>query len=263
MEDLRNNRGGCGDGPMGCCPHLSLEGRSSQPGCDSTNRVPPVFVPGGRTVETRNSSGGLTRQSSIPGDSAFATFGGGDSATCQFTAEQDGETSDGTPYVAGQVVISTRFVFREVPSSFSPEPSLADNTMHGVSGGPLADAVRYFAVYCDSLTRRRRLPVSVNDPLRPRPWPLQPPQLGVRWSTATRWSTLGCWSPFPTWLAVRPSAWRCRSRRRYYLGGRCSAHGAERSSSRCTSCPARQASDVPGWSRCRTGAAIGLSACRG
>ncbi|MBP9053836.1 MAG: hypothetical protein KBF94_14560, partial [Ilumatobacteraceae bacterium] len=71
---------------------LTLSGRVfAAGGVDDaqTEIPPPVFVAGGRTVETRNSSGGLTRQSSIPGDSAFATFGGGDSATCQFTAEQD------------------------------------------------------------------------------------------------------------------------------------------------------------------------------
>lgn len=209
---------------------LTLSGRVfAAGGVDDaqTEIPPPVFVAGGRTVETRNSSGGLTRQSSIPGDSAFATFGGGDSATCQFTAEQDGETSDGTPYVAGQVVISTRFVFREVPSSFSPEPSLADNTMHGVSSGPLAEAVRYFAVFCDSRFDLvgAAFPVSVNDPLLdPRPYAadlynhlqLERPVV-YRNPVVDTWG--GLVTRFPTWLAVRPSAWRVqKSLPDYYLG---------------------------------------------
>lgn len=64
-------------------------------------------------------------------------------STCQFTADTDGTTANNIPYVAGQVVISTKWVFREVPSSFSPEPSLTDNVMHGDHAG--ADPVEVSA----------------------------------------------------------------------------------------------------------------------
>jgi hypothetical protein len=158
----------------------------------------------------------LTRQSSIPSNSSFATYGGNKTSPCQFTADTDGTTADHTPYVAGQVVISTKWVFREVPSSFSPEPSMSDNTMHADNKGPLADAVRYFAVYCDSRYHlvRASIPVTVNDPMlnpRPaatdlynhlqleRPTIYQNPVVDIWGGLVTR---------YPVWLAIQPTAWR-------------------------------------------------------
>ena len=176
----------------------------------------PVLVTGARSVETRNESGGLTRQTGIPSGSSFATYGGARSSTCEFTADVDGVSADGSAFVAGQVVISTKWVFREVPSSFSPEPSLGDNTMHGESKGPLADAVRYFAVYCDTRFHliRASIPVPVSDPMldpRPtaadlynnlqleRPVVFSNPVVAIWGGVVTR---------YPVWLAVQPSAWR-------------------------------------------------------
>ena len=177
---------------------------------------PPVFASGARSVEIRNESGGLTRHSSIPGGSSFATYGGDESSTCEFTDDAPGTTAEGSAYVAGQLVISTLWVFREVPSSFSPEPSLTDNTMHGDNNGPLSAAVRYFAVYCDSRFHliRASIPVSVNDPmLDPRPaaadlynhLQLERPVVFTN-PVVDIWD--GVVTRYPVWLAVQPTAWR-------------------------------------------------------
>ncbi len=185
-------------------------------GGTETAPLPPVFSYGARSVETRNESGGLTRHSSIPGGSSFATYGGNESATCEFTANTPGTTADGSEYEAGQVVISTNWVFREVPSSFSPEPSPGDNTMHGNNNGPLSAAVRYFAVYCESHLHliRASIPVSVSDPmLDPRPaatdlynhLQLERPVVFTN-PVVDIWG--GVITRYPVWLAVRPTAWR-------------------------------------------------------
>ena len=186
----------------------------------------PIFIPGARAVETRDENGGLSRTTSIPGGSAFATYGG-PSTPCQFTADSDGVASDGTAYVTGQVVSSSLWLFREVPSSFSPEPSLTDNVMHADNVGPLAAAVRYFAIYCDTRfdLLRASVGVSVNDPLLdPRPraadlyngLQLERPVV-YRNPVVDRWGALI--TRYPAWLAVRPSAWRPqKSNSEKYLG---------------------------------------------
>ena len=190
------------------------DGAGEKPQIPST--PPPVFVPGARAVETRNANGALSRRTNIPGDSSFATYGGGAATPCEFTAATDGQTSDGQTYVADQVVSSTRWLFREVPSSFSPEPSLADNTLRGVSTGPLADAIRYFAVYCDTRFHliRASIGVSVNDSLLdPRPFAadlynglqMERPVI-YRNPVVDKWG--GLVTRYPAWLAIRPSAWR-------------------------------------------------------
>ena len=188
---------------------------------------PPVLATGARSVETRNESGGLTRQSSIPGGSSFASYGGTRSSTCQFNATADGTTADGSAFVAGQVVISTKWVFREVPSSFSPEPSPGDNTLHGNNNGPLTAAVRYFAVYCDTRFHlvRASIPVSVSDPmLNPRPaatdlynhLQLEQP---IVYSNPIVDIWGGVVTRYPVWLAIRPTAWRPQiSQPAHFLG---------------------------------------------
>ena len=193
---------------------------------EPTAPPPPIFVPGARSVETRNANGGLARQTSIPADSAFATHGGGRSATCQFTADTAGTTSDGHPYTAGQTVVSTKWLFREVPSSFSPEPSPGDNVLRaGI--GPLDQAVRYFAVYCDTRFHlvRASIGVAVNDPmLNPRPaaadlynrLQLERPAI-YRNPVVDVWG--GLVTRYPVWLAVQPGAWRPQnSEPAHYLG---------------------------------------------
>jgi hypothetical protein len=169
----------------------------------------------------------LARQTSIPGGSTFATYGGNRTSTCQFTAATGGTTSNGAAYVAGQVVVSSKWMFREVPSSFSPEPSLSDNTLHGVSNGELAEAVRYFAVYCDTRFHlvRASIAVSVNDSmLDPRTrianlyngLQLERPVI-YRNPVVDRWG--GLVTRYPSWLAVQPSAWRVqKSNFDVYLG---------------------------------------------
>ena len=189
--------------------------------------LPTLYAFGARSVETRNESGGLTRQSSIPSGSSFATYGGTRSSTCTFTATADGTTFDASAYLAGQVVNSTKWVFREVPSSFSPEPSPGDNTLHTNNNGPLTTAVRYFAVYCDTRSHliRAAIPVTVNDPLlNPRPTAtelynhLQLEQPVVYTNPVVNiWG--GVITRYPIWLAIQPTAWRPQqSQPAHFLG---------------------------------------------
>ncbi len=204
-------------------PQMARAGGTDEPDLPP----PPVFTTGARTVETRNETGGLSRQSSIPRDSSFASYGGNRTSTCEFTATAPGTTADGTPFAAGQVVISTKWVFREVPSSFSPEPSLIDNTMHGDNKGPLDAAVRYFAVYCDSRFHlvRASIPVPVSDPmLNPRPAATDLyNNLQLERPTVFTNPVVGIWggvvTRYPVWLAVQPSAWRPqKSQPAHFLG---------------------------------------------
>ena len=195
---------------------LSMSGSAFAGGYDGPAPPSPIFVPGARSVETRNASGGLTRQTTIPTNSEFATHGGSSSATCQFTPDTAGTTSNGHPYTAGQTVISTKWLFREVPSSFSPEPSPGDNTLHGTNNGPLDHALRYFAVYCDTRFHliRASIAVTVNDPmLNPRPaatdlynrLQLQQPVIYPN-PVINIWG--GLVTRYPVWLAIQPAAWQ-------------------------------------------------------
>ncbi|HQZ35114.1 MAG TPA: hypothetical protein PK020_11855 [Ilumatobacteraceae bacterium] len=124
-------------------------------------------------------------------------------------------------------MISTKWVFREVPSSFSPEPSLTDNVMHGDNKGPLDTAMRYFAVYCDSRYHlvRASIPVPVSDPmLNPRPaatdlynhLQLERPTVYTN-PVVDIWG--GVVTRYPVWLAIQPSAWRPqKSQPAHFLG---------------------------------------------
>ena len=49
----------------------------------------PPLIPGSRQVHIRNGSGGLGVHTSIPGGSAFLTYGGGAAAECTGVAEGD------------------------------------------------------------------------------------------------------------------------------------------------------------------------------
>ena len=108
-------------------------------------KLPPIVVGGGRVVEARNTSGGLSVLTQIPKSSAFAVQGGV-GVPCRFTATVAGTTSDGQSYLAGDVVESQRWVFVESPwVMWHPGPIDAAQ----VSSGPLSSALRWFKVYCD------------------------------------------------------------------------------------------------------------------
>ncbi|MDO8364797.1 MAG: hypothetical protein Q7V88_18040 [Actinomycetota bacterium] len=168
----------------------------------------------------------MSRQYFIPGASKFATHGGR-STPCEFTAVRDGYTSDGQYYAEGQVVTSEHWLFREVPESFSPEPVPVDQRLVYEDRGPLAQAMRYFAVYCDSPFHLIRTPLAVpaTDPLlNPRPriaslyngLQLERPVV-FRNPVVDRWG--GLITRYPSWLAVQPSAWRQqRSNSQVHLG---------------------------------------------
>lgn len=171
----------------------------------------PVLVPGARVVDVRNSTGGLSRYTSIPTTSVFSTHGGRN-AWCTFTATGSGVTSAGQRYVAGQQVRSQHWMFIEGLPEVIGEPSESDP---GSSRGPLADAVRWFTVFCDSVYHAVAvIAVTSRDPmLDPRTQvsnlynnlQLERPVV-FRNPVVDRWG--GLITRYPAWLAVGPSAWR-------------------------------------------------------
>ena len=171
----------------------------------------PVLVPGARVVDIRNTSGGISRFTSIPSTSVFSTHGGRN-AWCTFTATGAGITSAGQRYVAGQQVRSQRWIFIEGLPEAIGEPNPSDP---GDTRGALADAVRWFTVFCDSVYHVVTvISVSARDPmLDPRTQvtnlynnlQLERPVV-FRNPVVDRWG--GLITRYPTWLAVNPSAWR-------------------------------------------------------
>ena len=171
--------------------------------------VPPLLVPGARVVDVREADGSLHRYTTIPTTSVFRTHG---SSECTFTATGSGTASDGSSYVAGQVVNSQRWIFVEgLPEGFG-EPNPADPT---AGLGALADAVRHFIVFCDSyahplglldvgsrdpmLDPRQQLTVLRNDVQLVVPTVVADPVVAEWGGWITR---------HPGWLAVQPGAWR-------------------------------------------------------
>jgi hypothetical protein len=168
----------------------------------------PITVAGGRSVELRDDRGAITRVTTIPVRSQFATYGG-TRRPCSFTASTSGVTSDGQRYDAGRVVNSQRWLFveGEVLSFGEPTPSPS-------SRGPLAAAVRHFVVFCDSTAEA----IGVVDV------PVTDVVLNPRWAVGQMVNQLHLVSPtmftnpvvsatggyitrYPIWLALQPRAW--------------------------------------------------------
>ena len=171
----------------------------------------PVLVPGARVVDVRNGEGGLSRFTTIPSNSLFQTYGGR-SSTCTFTSPFGGVTSDGQRYQPGQIVHSKRWIFIEGLPEAIGEPNVADPSQQR---GPLATAVRWFTVFCDTVNHFVAIiSVTSRDPLldpRSRISQLYNGLLLERPAVAAdpvvqRWG--GAITRFPVWLAVQPSAWR-------------------------------------------------------
>lgn len=191
-------------------------------GTNNPEPPPPLVVPGGRAVDLRNSTGGLSRYTTIPSSSAFRTYGGR-GAPCTFTSPFGGTASNGATYLPGQVVESTRWIFVEgLPEAFG-EPNVTDPA---VSKGPLATAVRHFTVFCDSIVHFVGIvDVAARDPLFSpfnrltslyNALQLEQPVV-FRNPVVDRWG--GLITRYPSWLAVQPSAWRPqRSNPAYYRG---------------------------------------------
>jgi hypothetical protein len=183
---------------------------------------PPVVVPGARAVDVRNTTGGLSRFTTIPAASAFRTYGGR-STPCTFTSQFGGVASNGDTYQAGQQVQSYRWIFIEGLPEAMGEPSVADTT---ISKGPISTAVRHFTVFCDTIYHFVGIvDVGARDPLF-NPFSrltslyngLQLEQPVVyRNPVVDRWG--GLITRYPAWLAIQPSAWRPqRSNPAYWRG---------------------------------------------
>lgn len=171
---------------------------------------PPVLANGVRVVDVRDGDGTITRSMTIPSSSVFRSHGGRTSR-CRYVSPGPGTTSDGQPVQAGQTVESTRWMFIEGLPVAVGEPTPEDPA---ASRGPLADAVRWFTVFCDSEQHAIGIiAVSARDPM------LDPRQrldalyqrlhlirpVVFRNPVVDRWG--GLITRFPAWLAITPPAW--------------------------------------------------------
>ena len=178
---------------------------------DAGDGLPPIVVPGVRVVDLRNSSGGLSRYTTIPSGSAFSTTGGS-GAPCQFFSPSGGTTSSGETYAPQQIVQSYQWIFVEGLVVAMGEPNETDPNDNA---GPLSQAVRHFVVFCDSVNHSiGAITVSASDPmLNPRPQianlynglQLEQPIVYTN-EVVDIWG--GLITRFPAWLAIQPSAWR-------------------------------------------------------
>ena len=172
---------------------------------------PPIYVNGARVVDIRDTDGGITRHYSIPSSSVFRTEGGG--GACSFVATGSGTTSSGERYVAGQIVYSERWIFIEgtLPSFGEPTPE------DPMSSGPLADAVRHFLIFCDTVYHfLGAIDVDADDPMIDPRQQLDTMYNSLRLTrpvvfenpVVARWG--GLITRYPSWLAVLPPAWRAQ-----------------------------------------------------
>lgn len=190
------------------------------PGIPSDDRPPPAVLEGARSVSVRDANGGIQRLTTIPQASAFARYGGGAAATCSFTTDRDDFVlSDGRRVPRGTRVTS-HYVFVEGAAvGFDLPPTvLPDDVLGRTSKGPLASGTRTFTVHCDrafyEVNRITLVDVPITDPvfgvraqrtrLRNdlqliRPVVFENPVVDTVGGLVTR---------YPTWLAIRPDAWR-------------------------------------------------------
>lgn len=186
---------------------------------DTSDKPPPVFVSAGRSVTTRDNAGGVVRLTSIPGASAFATYGGRTAKTCTITADRDGfKLSDGTKVAEGTVVTSNYKFVEGVGVPFDIPPVTLPADVLGVeSKGPLDASLRTFSVYCDSpyyeFNFRGLIQVKAKDPLldpRPRVDDLRNKLQLIRpvvFENPVVAEFGGLVTRYPSWLAIGPGAW--------------------------------------------------------
>ncbi|MGB8861525.1 MAG: hypothetical protein WCC60_19880 [Ilumatobacteraceae bacterium] len=176
---------------------------------DDPIALPPVHVPGARTVYTASPDGVIEHLTTIPGASAFARHGGRNQP-CTFTAGSNGTTHNGTPFATGQQVISDQWLFQEVPMT----TGYTDEYHSAVGAGPLSAATRYFFVFCDTTSHpvgfvivqpndalfnpHDRLTSLYNTLHLQRPVIYRNPVVDIWGGLVTR---------YPTWLAINPAAW--------------------------------------------------------
>lgn len=183
---------------------------------------PPITATGGDVVDIRNTTGGLTRYTSIPNSSIFTTRGR--RGPCGFTANSSGTTYDGQDYVEGQQVTSTRWMFIEAKFQGSLTPNNPNGSTQ--SRGPLSQVGRVFEVYCDTVAHNidTIIVYSTDSMLDPRvrvtnlynALQLIEP-IVYRNPVVDRWG--GLITRYPAWLAIQPSAWAEQaSNADYYRG---------------------------------------------
>ena len=189
---------------MLCSPGVADAGEGDQDG------TPPISAHGADVVDIRNTSGGLTRYTTIPGSSIFSTRGR--RGPCGFTAISAGRTYDGQDYVEGQAVTSTRWLFIEAKFQGGINPNRPDAASE--SFGPLSRVGRVFEVYCDTTDHHidTIIVYSTDAMLDPRVRvtnlynELQLIQPTVyRNPVVDRWG--GLITRYPAWLAIQPAAW--------------------------------------------------------
>jgi hypothetical protein len=168
----------------------------------------PITVAGGRSVEVRDDRGTITRITTIPVRSQFATYGGV-RQPCTFTASASGVASDGQRYVAGQLVRSQRWLFVEGEVLSLGEPTPAPATR-----GALAAAVRHFVVFCDSTADAiGTVDVPSTDTVLDPRWTLGQMLNQLRLVPAAVaanpvvTATGGYVTRYPVWLGIQPQGW--------------------------------------------------------
>jgi hypothetical protein len=171
--------------------------------------VPPIHVPGARSVYTASPDGVIKHLTSIPSSSAFARHGGR-RTPCTFTATYNGRTHTGVRFVTGQQVFSDQWIFDEVPMAVGNTDGFHNN----VSSGPLSAAKRQFFVYCDTTAHpvgfvivaptdslfdpHLQLTTLYNTLQLQRPTVYRNPVVDIWGGLVTR---------YPAWLAIDPAAW--------------------------------------------------------
>ena len=176
------------------------------------------LIPGASEVHVRNPDGGLSTFTSIPGESLFASEGGGPAAECDgFAAGDDPATLDVIEPI--HPIRSTRWIFLEGRLPPGRLPAVVVDLLDpvAVTGLPLAEKVRTFSVYCsDTATMgnfRGLVDVPPSDPfLDPHPRltnlynTLQLARLSLFENPVVgQWGGLVVRSP--VWLGINPSGW--------------------------------------------------------
>jgi hypothetical protein len=192
-------------------------------GDNSTATPPPAVLVGGRSVSTRNNTGGIQRLTIIPSNSAFATYAGGPTVACTTTADRDDfqlsngqRVPQGTPITSHYIFTEGNAIAFDTPPDHGPSdtPTTPPTTP---SRGPLEQATRTFTVFCDrasyDINFRRIITIPLLDPLLDphqqlnnlrntlqldRPTIYTNPIVGTYGGLVTR---------YPTWLAIHPNAW--------------------------------------------------------
>lgn len=171
---------------------------------------PPISATGADVVDIRNTSGGLTRYTTIPSTSIFSIRGR--RGPCSFTAFSPGITYDGQDYAEGQEVSSARWLFIEAKFQHSINPNRPDAASE--SYGLLSQVGRVFEVYCDTTDHHidTIIVYATDSMLDPRVRVtnlynqlqlIQP--IIYRNPVVDRWG--GLITRYPAWLAIQPAAW--------------------------------------------------------